>query len=51
MLPKNVAERLDQAGVPYWRQDSAVLFGHIEAKGDSDLFKSDVRLLVHGHHQ
>ncbi|KAJ5139922.1 hypothetical protein N7448_003330 [Penicillium atrosanguineum] len=41
MLPRNVAERLDQGGIPKWRKDSTILFGQIEAKGDCGLFKSD----------
>lgn len=39
---KSVTERLKPAGIPHWRKDSATLFGQIEAKGDSELLKSEV---------
>jgi hypothetical protein len=43
MLPQKVSEQLDSEGAPLWRRDHAGLFGGIEAKGDSALFKSTVR--------
>jgi len=43
MLPKGATNRLDPNGDPLWRKDSSDLFGHVEAKGDSDLFKGSLR--------
>lgn len=44
MFPNNVTDRLDPNGDPLWRRkDSSDLFGHIEAKGDSDLFKCSLK--------
>ncbi|KAJ5939080.1 hypothetical protein N7466_002214 [Penicillium verhagenii] len=43
MFPSSVTTRLDPNGAPVWRQDSSKLFGLVEAKGDSDLFKSSLK--------
>ncbi|KAJ5636087.1 uncharacterized protein N7484_009400 [Penicillium longicatenatum] len=40
MFPRSVTCRLGPNGDPIWRKDSSKLFGCVEAKGDSDLFKS-----------
>ncbi|KAJ5945726.1 hypothetical protein N7454_002565 [Penicillium verhagenii] len=47
MFPSSVTTRLDPSGAPVWRQDSSKLFGLVEAKGDSDLFKSSLKHQQH----
>lgn len=42
MLPESATSRLGPNGDPLWRKDSSELFGHVEARGDSDLFKSSL---------
>ncbi|KAJ5802866.1 uncharacterized protein N7503_005316 [Penicillium pulvis] len=42
MFPKCATSRLGPNGDPLWRKGSSDLFGQVEAKGDSDLFKSSL---------